>query len=628
MKKRLFALLLAALMLFSILAACTSEDDSDVSTGDTPTTGELGREPFVMPEVGTELPRDETLIFGGLQTQAPQGWHPFHDQQFNFAIDQQAYGSRHVIFESPFMYNVMMDEFVPLLAAEMFEWSDDMTYLTYTINPAAFWSDGTPVTAHDAAFTWYAGMYSSAGNSIWLSFIEDVVALDDMTVQVRAVMYGDAPVFALQVERYVGEVYILQQAWLEDLLERNNFEADAIGMDPGYDVVWSGPYTRFFSDETRNVLIRDDGYWGQHSSMWGRLPTPRFLVSLILADNAAITAALIAGDVDVTQHFISDVHLLWEDLGLPVSTFMDEPPFGMAANMPTAHFNMTVPVLQHVELRRAIAWATDFDLIIANAMTHQSPTFVEYPRSLFAPVPGEQALYDQSRVAHLQWDYQMPNVNDRIAAANELLDESGLFPMGDDGFRTYNGERVSLVASCPSGWSDWEASLEIVATAGAAIGIQITTNFVAEGEFYDHVTSGPPNPDSFDIFMMWTPSSSGIGAWDRTRWLLSFDADAWPHNWAGGNYSMWHNERANEIVNQIPLETDPQRIIDLYTEAVELYLYYVPSFSLMYRPNMFHTVGEFVWTGFTEQGDGRNVPPINALNGFAMADLFNIRLVE
>jgi len=624
MKKRFIPLLLAIIMLGTLLAACEAApaDDAADTQGDAPSPQAVGREPFVMPDLITELPRNETLIFGGLQWEQPQGFNPHHANVFNFALDEVGHGSRPIVFETPFMYNVLTDELIPLLAAEAFEWSADMTYLTYRINPAAFWSDGTKVTAHDAAYTWHFAFYTHDNNAMWTDFIEDVVALDDETVQVRAVMHGDVPVFARQVERYIGQAYILQRAWLETLGERNNFDADQIAEDPGWDFVWSGPYTYFFIDETRNVLIRDDGYWGQHESMWGSLPTPRFLVALILADNPAVTAALVAGDVDMTQHFISDVHLLWEEQGLPISTYMAQAPFGISANMPTAHFNMTVPVLQHVELRRAIAWAVDYEAIIANAMTHQSPTFVQYPRSLFAPVPGEQVLYDQSRVAHLQW------TGGEVDRANEYLDESGLFPMGADGFRTYNGERISLVASCPAGWTDWEASLEIVAAAGAAIGIEITTNFVSEGEFYDHVTAGPPNPDSFDIFIMWTPSFSRVGAWDRTRWLISSEnLDQWPHNWNGANYSMFHNDRANEIVRQIPLETNPQRLIDLYTEAVEIYLYYVPSFSLMYRPAMFHTVNESVWTGFTEAGDGRNVPPLNALSGYAVADLFNLSLV-
>jgi len=43
---------------------------------------------------------------------------------------------------------------------------------------------------------------------------------------------------------------------------------------------------------------------------------------------------------------------------------------------------------------------------------------------------------------------------------------------------------------------------------------------------------------------------------------------------------------------------------------------------------MFHTVNESVWTGFTEAGDGNNIPPMHCSDGYAIADLYNIRLVN
>ena len=633
MEKRILAVVLAGLMLFSLLVACAEPDAPppqpidpghaepvDPVDPEEPVSDGYGRDPYTAPAVVRDLPRNDTLFLGGIQWEIPNGFNPHHGHAFNFGISTSSSGTRALVFETAYMYNLMTDELVPLLADGPFEWSDDMTQLTYRIKRAAYWSDGTKVTAHDAAYSWYAGFYVPGENALWTDFIADVVALDDETVAVNAVMAGDVPVFARMVERYIYETFILQQAWLETLLERNNFDPAEVSVDPGMDFVWSGPYTYYFFDETRNVLIRDDGYWGQHPSMWGSLPAPRFLAALTFADNAGIAAALAAGDIDVSQAFVANIHLLWEEQGLPVSTFMDEPPYGLCANMPTAHFNMTKPVLQNVEIRQAIAWATDFDAIVAAAMTNQSPTFTQVPRSLFAPVPGEQALFDSARVAHLQFP------GNEIERANELLDESGLFPRGADGFRTYQGERISLVASCPTGWSDWEAALEIVAAAGDAIGIEITTNFVAEGEFYESVTAGPPNPESFDIFMMWTPSTSRVSGWDRARWLLSDERlDTWPHNWNGANYSMYSNPRATELINMIPLEIDEARVRDMYTELVEIYLTDVPSFSLMYRPDQFHAVNESYWTGFTEAGDGRNVPPGIAINGYAIADLYNIR---
>ena len=73
-------------------------------------------------------------------------------------------------------------------------------------------------------------------------------------------------------------------------------------------------------------MIRDDNYWGQDASMWGKLPVPKYLVHVIYADNAAGEVALKAGEVDVCQQFIGNIQNLWLEDGLPISTSMTKLP--------------------------------------------------------------------------------------------------------------------------------------------------------------------------------------------------------------------------------------------------------------------------------------------------------------
>jgi peptide/nickel transport system substrate-binding protein len=50
----------------------------------------------------------------------------------------------------------------------------------------------------------------------------------------------------------------------------------------------------------------------------------------------------------------------------------------------------------------------------------------------------------------------------------------------------------------------------------------------------------------------------------------------------------------------------------------------------MYRPQSFHTVNESVWTNFPHQDDGTNppVPPLDMTDGWAIAGLYNLQLVN
>jgi peptide/nickel transport system substrate-binding protein len=100
-------------------------------------------------------------------------------------------------------------------------------------------------------------------------------------------------------------------------------------------------------------------------------------------------------------------------------------------------------------------------------------------------------------------------------------------------------------------------------------------------------------------------------------------------NW-NGNWGGYKNPRVDELLKLIPAETDPAKLKEYYTELTKIYLTDVPSFSLMYRPQLFHTVNESVWTNFPNAEDGTNppVPPMDLINGYSIAGLYNLKLVN
>jgi len=210
-----------------------------------------------------------------------------------------------------------------------------------------------------------------------------------------------------------------------------------------------------------------------------------------------------------------------------------------------------------------------------------------------------------------------------------MLDDAGIIDINGDGWREYNGETLHYVATCPNGWSDWQAAIEVVAAAGAKIGIDITTNYPEWGDYQTVVTkSDAPLPAGYDIFMMWSDGAGPTQPWGRIYHLLSSQFVGMPVNW-NGNWGQYSNERVDELLALIPHETDAAQLKSYYTELVQIYLTDIPSFTLMYRPQSFHTVNETVWTGFPHQDDGSvpPVPPLDCMDGWSVACLYNVSLV-
>jgi peptide/nickel transport system substrate-binding protein len=582
--------------------------------------------PTPAPVTAGTLPRDETMYFNGQQWGSVVGWNPYSTSNNNALAVNQQDNARVIMFETPYLYDMLDGKVYPLLADGDYKWNDAQTEITFKLKPAAKWSDGTPVTADDVAYTWATNLkYSTNAGNNFKDYIDTIEAKDPQTVVVKAKLDSNGKaVNPLEVAHYLTNNYVIQKAWTQTLEKRVGGDATKFLADPAEDAVYSGPYHKFFADETKVVYVRDDNYWGKDASMWGKLPVPKYLAHTIFKDNAAGSVALAKGEVDVSQQFNSNIQTLWLNYGLPVSTYLPDAPYGIGASLPTAYYNLKSPGLDQVCVRKAIAIAVDYPTIIANAMTNQSATFDQVPRSLMNPTDGEQAMYDHNAVKDLQW------AGNDIEGAKKLLDECGIKDTNGDGWREYKGQKLSYVATCPNGWSDWQAAIEVVAAAGKKIGIDITTNYPEWSVYQTVVTkSDSPLPAGYDIFMMWTDGAGLTQPWSRIRHLLSSEFVGMANNW-NGNWGQYSNPEVDKLIKAIPTETDPAKLKDMYTQLVKLYLTDIPSFTLMYRPQSFHAVNETVWTGFPHQGDGTKppVPPLDMTDGWGIAGLYNVKLVS
>ena len=238
MKKKTLALLLALVMALSLLAGCGG-DNNTPSNPDTPPAGtqtpDTPDTPPAEPEApaepttpGGDLPRNETLYFGGQQWGEVNSWNPVGANQNNaMAIASSAAGSRTVMFETLYMYNFLTGEMVPLLADGDYSWNAEKTELTVKINPAAKWSDGAAVTANDVKRTFDVGL--EIGNpSTFHPYISEIAVTSDTELVIKANLDNLNP---FMLEDFLSGQYIAQAAWIDTCLARNNNDAQGFLKD-------------------------------------------------------------------------------------------------------------------------------------------------------------------------------------------------------------------------------------------------------------------------------------------------------------------------------------------------------------------------------------------------------------
>ena len=629
--KKMLALFLSLTMVCSVTACGKSDNEPAKQTSSAQTSSkqpEASNKPqsstsSKQPETSstqdtTATPRKETLYLAGQQWGTINDWNPMSSNSNNGMAMGQVGSAREIVWETLFMYNMLDGKLYGLLGTD-YAWNSDNTELTVNLNKDAKWSDGSQVTAADVAATFDAHIkYESPVGADFKPYIEKVEAVNDSTVVFHAVKDAKGKaVNSMKVTEFIPKIYIMQKEYLKKVAERNSNKANDIKQDKMEDLVSTGAYKPYYADDQKVVIIRRDDYWGQAKSMWGKLPTPKYIAHTIFSGNDTGLVALKAGEVDVAQMFVPDVQNLWLKDKLPISTYIEEAPYGICAAMPSIWFNTRKEGLNKKEVRKAIAMAVDYGQINKAAMTGQSPTFEEVPRSVMNATEAEQKMIDKDKLK----DYQFGNDPE---GAKKLLDKAKIVDTDGDGIREYpKGNNLSFKAECPEGWSDWNATLEIVAAAGKEIGINIETYFPDVSTYIEDETTG-----NFDIVMGTPNGTASITCpWQRCLELMSSelnDMDVITR----GNFGRWKNKRADELIGLIPNESDSAKLKAYYTELSQIYLDEVPSFTAMYRPAAFHIVNESVWTNYPQKDDGKNIPPYDCTDGYGVAALYNLTPVE
>jgi len=555
------------------------------------------------PVTAYTLPRNETLYINGLQWGTPMGVNPYGNVNNSLTTE----GHRQLVFETLFIFNLLDAKIYPQIG-DSYSWQGQT--LTVVLNKNVKFSDGTPLKAADVVYSFELGKKYSIGLTGYWTYLDSVRAVDDYTV----VFQGKAPPSfnKPQMEAAISQVQITSKAYWEAKIKNAELGSGASDLSNfmGWDCIGTGPYVPFYADNLKIVLLRNDNYWGKIKN-GGKLPVPKYIAHNNYAGNSSGDVAFKAGEVDVSQQFIAEVWKMWE-AGLPISTYIPQPPYYVPGVIPSVFFNTTKPGLNDKAVRKAIAMVIDYDMIGVNAMSGYT---AKKQASMMLTSASEQALIDLPALAPYQWN------GIDVNGANKLLDDAG-WVRGADGIRAKGGVRLSYKLECPMGWSDWNASLEVIAQAGRQIGMDLTTYFPEQQVWNDDRLNC-----TFDI-IMYSPGGQGMSSpWGRAYDMM-YSKYLPPVGTVNmmGNWGRYSNARVDTLIDQIANETNAAGLKALWTELNQIYLDEMPAIGLMYRPWLFHTVNETVWTGFPKINDGTNIPPTIMTDGYGIKGLYNLKL--
>lgn len=578
MRKSIFAVLSMLMVLSLVLAACaattptpTAEVVEPTAAAVEPTAAATEAAPTEAPvaeAIPTEYPRNETIYVSGAAWGPASTWNPFQPGSL-----ANTTGTIGIVYEFLYDFDPQTGTMIPWLA-ESSTWSDPLTY-EVTLRQGMTWSDGEPLTAEDVKFTFELGQKYAA---LWFSPVWNYLRTVTVTDETHLTFTFEDPLYQEWDNDLINVPIVPKHLW-----ESKTEEEITVGANEK--PVGSGAYQYLTNAEDRNVWVRNENWWG--IAVYGK-PAPKYIVDIRTSSNNIALGMVLKGELDLSNNFLPGVATL-ADQGY-VETYYSEAPYMLSANTAVLFLNTTKKPMDDAAFRRALAFAIDVPSIVntayANLVKAANPTGM---------LPAFDRFLDQDVVNELGYTYD-------TAKAKEMLAAAGYKDTNGDGFvEAPDGSEIKLEVTCPSGWTDWMAAIDVIAKSAQAAGISIVAATPDYGAWNTAMQSG-----TFDMTLNnWANLSN-------TPWTLYNLLFNHPirEQMQSGNFGRWDNQEMFDLVDglaRIPTSDEAGMKAQL-SKIEKLMLTELPMIPLWYN-GLWAQFSTATWTNWpTETSENPTLP--------------------
>lgn len=518
-------------------------------------------------------PRNETLYTTGVQWGPPSNWNPWNGGGYSI-------GTLGLIYETLFIYDPLADTFSPWLA-ESGEWIDDTTWQV-KLRDGITWTDGKPLTADDVKFTIELadpnGAYKAglAFQNMWKS-LHSIEKVDDLTLVFN---FKDNPPY-----QEVGFYFMYQVPIVPKHLWEGRTAEDITG-GANENPVGSGMYMAELMDQDRAVLVRNDNWWG--TKVFGKSPAPKYIVDIVVPSNNVGLGLVLQGGIDLDNNFLPGVASLVKG-GYGIKTYYPDAPYMIPANTVQLIFNLQKAPMNDINFRKAMAYAINVDDIVQN--DYAGLVKAADPTGL---MPSWEKYIDQDLVKELGWTYDPEK-------AKQILADGGYKDVDGDKFlEAPDGSKIDLKITCPSGWTDWMAAIQIISRNAEAIGLKVTPEYPDYGGWLDSLLKGTLDMSIRNEAQL-SSTVYSYYMWIFQHPLETIETAQW------GNYGRYDNQEAFDLVDQLDQVKvgDDEGIKAITSKLQRITLTDLPTIPLWYN-GLWAQTSTKVWTGWPSAAEGDN----------------------
>lgn len=439
---------------------------------------------------------------------------------------------------------------VPSLV-EHVETSDEGKRISLTIKKDIYWEDGTPLTTKDIAETFEAVKKCPDGTT-YKDAMRRIMGTSNVEGAARAIVFDDRNIDFEFDKSYGNYMELLSFPILpahiygeEGMLEKDDFK-----------VVASGPFSLKKWDKNKRLYLE------KNQNYYGSLPYIDEIVGIIFSDDKAIQQAYDAGQVDLCA--IDDY--TWDrfrsDKKSKVESFETQ-------NLEVLAFNTSDPLLQDVDLRRAIDFSVNKERIIDSLYLSQGTiaTFFINPKLSSGLFTREESYLS-------------------VDTAVSILEKGGYRDIDGDGYReNKNGGPLVLHILANPLNHRMQTEAQMIADDLKKVGLKahlqtVGTETPAEGKEEEGKTK-----QTQDL-----AASLKSGSYQMAVLGMDFSAVADLHAVLGSsgsmNISRYGNEKMNALLKELREEQDPEKQKDLIDKIYKIFRKNVPYVPIVFKQNV------------------------------------------
>jgi peptide/nickel transport system substrate-binding protein len=426
--------------------------------------------------------------------------------------------------------------------------SKDGLTLKYKLRHNIKWQDGVPLTCRDMRFTWQAVM-NTHNNVVTTDGFKDIGSIDCSNPFIAVIHMKKlyAP-FLQQLWSVNGNAPILP----EHLLAKYNDDKGSLNTAPYNSLpVGSGAFKIVAWHRAQDVemVANPDFYLGA--------PKLKRVIYKILPDENTVVTQLQTHELDMLA---LGTGLKWPEY----AALAANPQNGLRAvrvdafAWSHADFNLRHPIVSDVQVRRALAYATDRNEIIQK-VAHGSA------------IPA-----DTDQQPHYSWAYttDVAHYPFDLAKAKAVLDADG-WKVGPDGVRVKNGQRLEFTLSTQTESNSGKANETVLQRQWRDVGAQADIKNYPTSEFFDNSANGILQGGHYDVALF-----AWLGAADPDDSAIYSGDNLAPH---GQNAMFWNNRAATDAMNDALKTIDQARRKRDYVIVQQQLTLDVPSIILYFQ---------------------------------------------